>query len=43
VGHSPTNEAGVFALTGQVVEPLAKGAGLLVVSDGSGYWAEPSD
>jgi broad specificity phosphatase PhoE len=43
VGHSPTNEAGVFALTGQVVEPLAKGAGLLVVSDGNGYWAEPSD
>jgi broad specificity phosphatase PhoE len=43
VGHSPTNEAGVFALTGQVVEPLAKGAGVLVVSDGNGYLAEPLD
>jgi broad specificity phosphatase PhoE len=43
VGHSPTNEAGVFALTGRVVEPLAKGAGVLVVSDGSGYRAEPLD
>jgi broad specificity phosphatase PhoE len=43
VGHSPTNEAGVFALTGRVVEPLAKGAGVLVVSDGSEFRAEPLD
>ena len=33
VGHSPTNEAAVAGLTGQTVEPLAKGAGVLVVED----------
>ena len=43
VGHSPTNEAGVFALTGRVVEPLAKGAGVLVVADGGEYEVEPLD
>ena len=43
VGHSPTNEAAVFALTGQVVGPLAKGAGVIVVADGNKYWAEPLD
>lgn len=43
VGHSPTNEAAVFALTGQVVGPLAKGAGVLVVADGNKYRAEPLD
>jgi phosphohistidine phosphatase SixA len=30
VGHSPTNEAAVLGLTGQVVAPLGKGEGLLV-------------
>jgi broad specificity phosphatase PhoE len=34
VGHSPTNEAAVFGLTGEIVEPLSKGAGVLVVEDG---------
>jgi broad specificity phosphatase PhoE len=43
VGHSPTNEAAVFALTGEVVGPLAKGAGVLVVADGNDYQAEPLD
>jgi broad specificity phosphatase PhoE len=33
VGHSPTNEAAVLGLTGKVVEPMAKGAGVLVVVD----------
>ena len=33
VGHSPTNEAAVLGLTGQIVDPLAKGAGVLVVAD----------
>ncbi len=33
VGHSPTNEAALAGLTGQVVEPLAKGAGVLLVED----------
>jgi len=30
VGHSPTNEAAVLGLTGQVVAPLGKGEGVLV-------------
>ena len=34
VGHSPTNEAAVLGLTGEIVAPLAKGAGVLVVADG---------
>ena len=34
VGHSPTNEAAVLGLTGEIVAPLAKGAGILVVADG---------
>ncbi len=41
VGHSPTNEAAVFGLTGRVVPPLAKGAGVLVVANGDGYRVEP--
>lgn len=36
VGHSPTNEAAVFGLTGSVIAPLAKGAGVLVVAEGEG-------
>jgi broad specificity phosphatase PhoE len=43
VGHSPTNEAAVHALTGQRVEPLAKGAGVLVVAEGDQYRVEPLD
>jgi hypothetical protein len=34
VGHSPTNEAAVLGLTGSIIEPMAKGAGVLVVADG---------
>src|SRR5215212_6085477 len=33
VGHSPTNEAAVLGLTGEIVEPLATGAGVLVVAE----------
>jgi broad specificity phosphatase PhoE len=33
VGHSPTNEAAVFGLTGEIVAPIAKGAGVLVVAE----------
>jgi broad specificity phosphatase PhoE len=43
VGHSPTNEAAAFALTGQPIAPLAKGAGVLVVLDGRSYRVEPTD
>lgn len=34
VGHSPFLEAGVYGLTGQVLEPLAKGEGVLLVQEG---------
>lgn len=37
VGHSPTNEAAVSGLAGQTVEPLAKGAGVLLVEDGGRF------
>jgi hypothetical protein len=33
VGHSPTNEAAVLGLAAEVVEPLGKGEGVLVVED----------
>jgi broad specificity phosphatase PhoE len=36
VGHSPTQEAAVYGLTGEIVEPLSKGAGVLVVSEDDG-------
>ena len=41
VGHSPTNEAAVAGLTGQAVEPLAKGAGVLLVEDGGRFTVRP--
>lgn len=34
VGHSPSNEAAVFGLTGETVAPISKGAGVLVVAEG---------
>ena len=40
IGHSPTNEAAVLGLTGQVVAPLGKGEGVLVVADETGYRVE---
>jgi broad specificity phosphatase PhoE len=41
VGHSPTNEAAVLGLTGEIVAPLAKGAGVRVLADVDGYQVEP--
>jgi broad specificity phosphatase PhoE len=41
VGHSPTNEAAVAGLTGQTVEPLDKGAGVLLVEDGGRFTVRP--
>jgi broad specificity phosphatase PhoE len=32
-GHSPSNEAAVLGLTGEIVEPISKGGGVLVVED----------
>jgi broad specificity phosphatase PhoE len=40
VGHSPTNEAAVLGLTGAIVAPLGKGAGVLVVADGDRFRVE---
>jgi broad specificity phosphatase PhoE len=37
VGHSPMQEVAVFGLTGTVVEPLSKGAGIRVTQDGDRY------
>jgi len=41
VGHSPTNEAALFGLTGELVAPMSKGAGVLVVLDGDRAGVEP--
>jgi broad specificity phosphatase PhoE len=41
VGHSPTNEAAVLGLTGEIVMPLAKGAGVRVIAGDDGYQVEP--
>jgi broad specificity phosphatase PhoE len=43
VGHSPTNEAAVLGLTGTIVEPMGKGAGVLVVAEGDETRVEPLD
>ncbi|MEA2610380.1 MAG: D-alanyl-D-alanine carboxypeptidase, partial [Chloroflexota bacterium] len=40
VGHSPTNEAAVLGLTGRIIDPLGKGEGVRVVSDG-GFTISP--
>jgi broad specificity phosphatase PhoE len=41
VGHSPTNEAAVLGLTGEIVAPIAKGAGVLLVAEDDGFRIEP--
>src|SRR5215218_4791158 len=41
VGHSPTNEAAVLSLTGAIIEPMARGAGVLVVAEGDEAHVEP--
>ncbi len=41
VGHSPTNEAAVFGLTGELVAPISKGAGVLVVAEADHTHVEP--
>jgi broad specificity phosphatase PhoE len=43
VGHSPTNEAAVFGLTGRMVAALGKGEGVLLVADGDQFQVEPLD
>ena len=41
VGHSPTNEAAVFGLTGEIVSPMSKGSGVLVIAEGEQTRVEP--
>ena len=40
VGHSPTNEAAVLGLTGELVQPLGKGQGVLLVEDSGRFRVE---
>ncbi len=37
IGHSPTNEAAVYGLTGIIIVPMEKGGGVLVIDTGDGY------
>jgi broad specificity phosphatase PhoE len=41
VGHSPTNEAAVFGLTGEIIAPMSKGSGVLIVLEGSRARVQP--
>jgi phosphohistidine phosphatase SixA len=41
VGHSPTNEAAVLGLTGELVAPIAKGKGVRIVADGGSFTVTP--
>lgn len=43
VGHSPTNEAAVLGLVGEMVAPMRKGEGVLVVESGGSYHVEALD
>lgn len=43
VGHSPMQEAAVYGLTGQAVDPLAKGAGVRVTARDGSYEVESID
>jgi broad specificity phosphatase PhoE len=43
VGHSPTNEAAVLGLTGEIVGPISKGSGVLLVADDQGFRVESLD
>ncbi len=40
VGHSPTNEAAVYGLTGVIIGPLGKGEGVLITQDGDAFSAQ---
>jgi broad specificity phosphatase PhoE len=41
VGHSPTNEAAVLGLTGQIVDPMSKGSGMRISADANGFRIQP--
>lgn len=37
IGHSPTSEAAIFGLTGEAVDPLGKGEGVVVRAEGAEF------
>lgn len=41
IGHSPTNEAAVLGLTGEIVPPLGKGDGVEVVAGDGAFEVRP--
>jgi hypothetical protein len=43
VGHTPTNEAAVLGLSGQLIAPMSKGAGVLVTDDQGSYQVDSLD
>ena len=43
VGHSPTNEAAVLGLTGEIVEPMSKGARILVIAEDQAFRLQSLD
>lgn len=43
IGHSPTNEAAVFGLTGVIVTPMGKGEGVVVIETGDRYTVEAAE
>ena len=43
VGHSPTNEAAVLGLTGELVAPIGKGGGVLITHDEGSFRVEALD
>lgn len=43
IGHSPTNEAAVFGLTGVIVRPMGKGEGVVVIENGDEYAVEAAE
>ncbi|MGH2752142.1 MAG: histidine phosphatase family protein [Actinomycetota bacterium] len=43
VGHSPMLEVALYGLTGEIIEPLSKGAGVLVSEEDGSYRLEPLD
>lgn len=40
IGHSPTSEAAVLGLTGEVIEPLGKGEGVVLTADNGVFAVE---
>ena len=43
VGHSPTHEAAILGLTGELVPPLSKGQGVLLTEHDEAFTVQPLD